>query len=85
MSLQYADIEVRDPEMKFLITAHERFLDPRVVHTNLQPKLCVCAAKPDPRRPVIADGPPCIACGDLTFRAGSCYLCHTCGSTTGCG
>jgi len=30
------------------------------------------------------DGPPCIECGGLTYRQGSCYLCSTCGSTTGC-
>ncbi len=30
------------------------------------------------------DGPPCTSCGNLTKRAGSCYLCVTCGSTTGC-
>jgi ribonucleoside-diphosphate reductase alpha chain len=30
------------------------------------------------------DGPPCPECGNFTFRSGTCYLCATCGSTTGC-
>lgn len=30
------------------------------------------------------DGPPCIKCGNLTKRAGSCYCCPSCGTTTGC-
>jgi ribonucleoside-diphosphate reductase alpha chain len=30
------------------------------------------------------DGPPCMKCGNLTKRAGSCYLCNSCGTTTGC-
>jgi ribonucleoside-diphosphate reductase alpha chain len=33
------------------------------------------------------EGPPCDAagCGGTTRRAGSCYVCERCGSTTGCG
>jgi ribonucleoside-diphosphate reductase alpha chain len=30
------------------------------------------------------DGPPCTRCGNLTKRAGSCYVCQSCGTTTGC-
>jgi ribonucleoside-diphosphate reductase alpha chain len=30
------------------------------------------------------DGPPCTKCGNLTKRAGSCYCCQSCGTTTGC-
>ena len=30
------------------------------------------------------DGPPCTNCGSLTRRSGTCYLCETCGETTGC-
>ena len=30
-------------------------------------------------------GDPCNSCGNLTVRAGSCYVCVSCGSTTGCG
>jgi ribonucleoside-diphosphate reductase alpha chain len=30
------------------------------------------------------DGPPCSKCGNITQRSGSCWLCKTCGNTTGC-
>lgn len=30
------------------------------------------------------DAPPCSNCGSLTKRNGSCYLCDTCGTTSGC-
>ncbi len=30
------------------------------------------------------DAPPCNKCGSITQRNGSCYLCSSCGSTTGC-
>src|SRR5512135_896164 len=29
-------------------------------------------------------GPPCARCGSITQRNGSCYLCTSCGQTTGC-
>jgi ribonucleoside-diphosphate reductase alpha chain len=31
-----------------------------------------------------AESPLCSNCGNVTQRAGSCYVCTTCGSTTGC-
>ena len=30
------------------------------------------------------DAPPCSRCGTITQRNGSCYLCGSCGATTGC-
>jgi ribonucleoside-diphosphate reductase alpha chain len=30
------------------------------------------------------DGPPCTNCGNLTVRAGSCWICKGCGSSSGC-
>jgi ribonucleoside-diphosphate reductase alpha chain len=32
-----------------------------------------------------ADAPSCSNCGSITVRAGACYKCENCGSTTGCG
>jgi ribonucleoside-diphosphate reductase alpha chain len=32
----------------------------------------------------LMDGPPCSNCGGITHRNGSCYLCNSCGTTTGC-
>ncbi len=34
---------------------------------------------------LVSDGPLCKFCGSITQRAGSCYYCRNCGSTTGCG
>lgn len=30
-------------------------------------------------------GAPCTSCGNITVRAGTCWVCNTCGTTTGCG
>jgi ribonucleoside-diphosphate reductase alpha chain len=32
----------------------------------------------------LGDAPACVHCGSLMVRNGSCYLCATCGSTSGC-
>ena len=31
-----------------------------------------------------ASGPPCIFCGNMTHKVGTCYLCNSCGQTSGC-
>ena len=31
------------------------------------------------------NGDPCSKCGNVTVRAGSCWVCQACGTTTGCG
>jgi ribonucleoside-diphosphate reductase alpha chain len=44
-------------------------------------------AKPDSYVPNISKdlaAPMCYNCGNQTQRAGSCYVCSACGSTTGC-
>lgn len=44
------------------------------------------AAKPvfQSRQRKSLDAPPCSRCGNITQRNGSCYLCASCGTTTGC-
>ncbi len=37
-----------------------------------------------PRSNTDSTAPLCYNCGNLTQRAGSCYVCSSCGSTTGC-
>lgn len=40
---------------------------------------------PAPKQPAITDDAPlCSNCGNITQRAGSCYVCTSCGSTSGC-
>jgi ribonucleoside-diphosphate reductase alpha chain len=43
-------------------------------------------SQPAKASPVAADStaPLCYNCGNQTQRAGSCYVCTSCGSTTGC-
>jgi ribonucleoside-diphosphate reductase alpha chain len=31
------------------------------------------------------DAPPCSTCGSIMVRAGACYKCANCGTTSGCG
>ncbi len=33
---------------------------------------------------LMGDAPVCSSCGHMTVRSGSCYVCLTCGDTTGC-
>ena len=37
-------------------------------------------------KPAVSDNsaPLCSNCGNMTQRSGSCYVCTTCGSTSGC-
>ena len=32
-----------------------------------------------------SEGPLCRQCGSITQRSGTCYYCHNCGASTGCG
>ena len=34
---------------------------------------------------VQSDAPPCSDCGSMMIRAGACYKCPDCGTTSGCG
>ena len=33
---------------------------------------------------LMGDAPVCSSCGHMTVRNGACYVCLTCGDTTGC-
>ena len=37
-----------------------------------------------PAGALMGDAPPCSSCGHMTVRNGACYVCLTCGDTTGC-
>ena len=46
------------------------------------------AARPVPKPATFknqSDAPPCSVCGTSTGRAGACYMCPSCGASTGCG
>jgi ribonucleoside-diphosphate reductase alpha chain len=53
--------------------------EPAAVAVPDQPAISAVAPKPDG-----STAPLCYNCGNQTQRAGSCYVCTSCGSTTGC-
>lgn len=73
--------DMPDENQTTLIDAEE----PKVVE---QPKIVAAAApvvEPVKRQQIKDDtAPMCYNCGNQTQRAGSCYVCTSCGSTTGC-
>jgi ribonucleoside-diphosphate reductase alpha chain len=56
------------------------------VTASTAPVSTVAQATMSPAKKVIRDdaAPLCFNCGNQTQRAGSCYVCSSCGSTTGC-
>ena len=53
---------------------------PQQIELTLAPSAPAApAARPEQR-----DAPYCYSCGDLMQRAGSCYVCSSCGTTSGC-
>jgi ribonucleoside-diphosphate reductase alpha chain len=51
------------------------------------PKSAPLAAAVEAKKPTVtadSSAPLCYNCGNQTQRAGSCYVCSSCGSTTGC-
>jgi len=40
---------------------------------------------PPATSPIRSDAPLCLTCGDQMIRAGACYSCRSCGTTSGCG
>lgn len=54
---------------------------------DVSPSSAPPSALPVAEEPIQAkslDAPPCGRCGSITQRNGSCYLCTSCGNTTGC-
>lgn len=39
----------------------------------------------EPPKAIDASGPPCTNCGNPTMRSGTCFVCSSCGTQTGCG
>ncbi|MCB0991107.1 MAG: vitamin B12-dependent ribonucleotide reductase, partial [Acidimicrobiales bacterium] len=59
-------------------------VDPRAVAAATAPEVpyqAEAASSPARRG---GDAPLCFTCGDVMTRAGSCYTCRSCGSTSGC-
>jgi ribonucleoside-diphosphate reductase alpha chain len=55
------------------------------VKADPAPSAAVEVPKPKKKQPVAdAAAPMCYNCGNQTQKAGTCYVCTSCGSTTGC-
>ncbi|HSW98752.1 MAG TPA: vitamin B12-dependent ribonucleotide reductase [Candidatus Saccharimonadales bacterium] len=52
--------------------------------SNLSQKASPAAATDLPKVGIDTAAPLCFSCGNQTQRAGSCYVCTSCGSTSGC-
>jgi ribonucleoside-diphosphate reductase alpha chain len=60
------------------------------VNASVQPTLVDVSEKPTTHQPSLLsrgeqrDAPMCYQCGNAMQRAGSCYVCSSCGATSGC-
>lgn len=96
--MDYGTLAVRDKPSRAALDMHD-LRDPNTVHDNLQASECGCRKARNGREgifaPTAADqpkkftnvgtGPACANCGNITVLQGACWLCQTCGSSTGCG
>jgi len=57
---------------------------PKVVEQKVVDNPSVSLRAPETKSSVNSAAPLCYNCGNQTQRAGSCYVCSSCGSTTGC-
>ncbi len=81
------------PEAQTVLLTDDKSVDGQLVEASEQPVLTVEQSAVKPEAAVVtrhaapkADNaaPLCYNCGNQTQRAGSCYVCSSCGSTTGC-
>src|SRR5439155_6774346 len=61
----------------------EEMTTPTSTGTEIVPDPAPPAPRIEPK-PVASDAPYCFACGNVMQRAGSCYVCGSCGTTSGC-
>jgi ribonucleoside-diphosphate reductase alpha chain len=80
------------PIAKSIIDYIFRWLASRFLDPESQRLLGIVELSPTPPNPqpeaafaFDADAPPCPDCGSLMVRAGACYQCLNCGTTSGCG
>jgi ribonucleoside-diphosphate reductase alpha chain len=59
-------------------------VEEQVMETNQGTDLAPDPKSSDPGSGVPSDAPMCMQCGITMMRAGSCYVCGSCGSTSGC-
>lgn len=84
------------PEAQTVLLTDDKSVDGKLVEASEQPMLVLEQSAAKPAQVVSASAskhaapkadtaaPLCYNCGNQTQRAGSCYVCSSCGSTTGC-
>jgi ribonucleoside-diphosphate reductase alpha chain len=89
LELGLASIDDMPAEQTSLLGADEQIApetpEAPVVKREAAPAPVVAvAAKPTEKSVADPAAPMCYNCGNQTQKAGSCYVCTSCGSTTGC-
>ena len=87
LALEYLSVEER--QQLGILSSEERTEQhlPGLEEATVETAIGV-APTPDPAAlpsSTLNDAPLCSTCGDQMVRAGSCYSCRSCGSTSGCG
>ena len=59
--------------------------DPDALYAEYAREAAVPVAMAHPHLVVQGDAPICTVCGAITVRSGACYVCRSCGSSSGCG
>ncbi|MHB1582790.1 MAG: vitamin B12-dependent ribonucleotide reductase, partial [Acidimicrobiales bacterium] len=72
------------PGVEESATESRGVVDDTVSAAPLVPQTAVGDAGSTLARAEARDAPFCYNCGDVMQRAGSCYVCGSCGSTSGC-
>jgi ribonucleoside-diphosphate reductase alpha chain len=87
LELGLANIDDMPNEQVSLLGADAQIAPPVVVaeeQVNTAPVVAVTPPKPSGVAVADPAAPMCYNCGNQTQKAGSCYVCNSCGSTTGC-
>jgi ribonucleoside-diphosphate reductase alpha chain len=86
-----ADVDAQVAAAKFVDDNTSTYVDPEPVYAaavvSHGPGTATAAATTAAEASLgdlMGDAPACSACGHMTVRSGSCYVCLTCGDTTGC-
>src|SRR5690606_947740 len=79
---KYLDLKYYDGEMSGIGRKTETVVDSTVEKQISEETATRSFSSNSPSMAI--DAPPCGNCGSITRRNGSCYLCDTCGTTTGC-
>ncbi len=81
------DLVISQDQTSLMETAVESDPEKEIVEAVIEETVTVTAIEPakDSKSPLVdPDAPLCYNCGNVTQRSGSCYVCSSCGSTTGC-